>query len=185
MFRHFLTKPNVTGAVCASSPALARMITANMRLSDASAVAEIGPGTGAFTGEILRQISKECRFFTVEINDDIVNEFCKCFPNVKIYNESAGNLSDIIKRENVVKLDAIISGLPWACFPPPLQDELLTAITESLADDGVFSTFSYLKPPMPKDLRFRKKLYTYFTKIVRTPIVWRNMPPAFVYRCEK
>lgn len=185
MLKYFLSNPNMTGSICASSRWLAQTITAEIGLEKASAVAEIGPGTGAFTGQILKMIPAGCRFFAVEINESIALTFRHNYPSVTLYQESAANLKSIIAREGITALDAIVSGLPWACFPDDLQDELLTAIFDSLTERGHFTTFSYVKPPMPRDRRFRRKLGSYFPNIEQTPVVWKNMPPAFVFRCSK
>ncbi len=185
MLKFFLLQPNTTGAICASSKYLAEMITANVGLSSAHAVVEIGPGTGAFTGQIREKISPDCRFFAVEINPDMESLLLERFENLDLCIGSAALLGDFMKERDISFLDNVISGLPWACFPESLQDELLTAITQSLKPGGYFTTFSYVKPPLPKDLKFRAKLKKYFSKIEKTPVVWRNMPPAFVFRCVK
>jgi phospholipid N-methyltransferase len=38
---------------------------------------------------------------------------------------------------------------------------------------------------MPGGRRFRRLLEANFSRVIATEIVWRNLPPAFVYRCEK
>lgn len=182
----FLKNPFSVGAVCASSPALAQEITTSAGLEKASCIAELGPGTGALTGAILAKKAPDANFFAVELNLSVLEVFRKNFPSVKVYNESAANLKDIAGRENVEKVDSVISGLPWAAFPPALQDELLSAISSTLAEDGIFSTFTYLYCPLlPAGRQFRKKLSRHFSTVESSSIVWKNLPPAFVYRCKK
>ena len=186
MFSQFIKRPMMTGALCASSPELAQMLTSTIHLETASAVAELGPGTGAVTGTILQKISPECKFFTVELNEEVLIEFQKLFPCVKVYHDSAANLADIIKRENIPALDCIISGLPWAIFPEKLQQDILCAIVNSLAPGGSFTTFAYLQSTLlPRGQFFCKLLKNFFEQVDRSPIVWKNLPPAFVYRCRK
>ena len=62
-FKQFLKNPTSIGAVCPSSKALAREITAKVKLEDAVNIAELGPGTGVFTEEILGQKNADARFF--------------------------------------------------------------------------------------------------------------------------
>jgi phospholipid N-methyltransferase len=38
---------------------------------------------------------------------------------------------------------------------------------------------------MPAVRRFRRMLPDYFSRVTRSRHVWRNLPPAFVIRCEK
>lgn len=182
----FLKNPFSVGAVCPSSPALAREITSKVGLENASVIAELGPGTGALTGAILKKKDPDACFFAIELNLSVLEIFRKNFPSVKVYHESAANLGRIAEQEKVAKVDTVISGLPWAAFPPALQDELLSAIVSSLSDDGCFSTFSYIHCPfLPAGKRFRKKLQEHFARIETSSVVWKNLPPAFVYRCRK
>ena len=182
----FLKNPFSVGAVCPSSAFLAEEIASNAGLENASSIAELGPGTGALTGAILKRKADEAKFFAVELNLSVLEIFQKKFPEVKVYNESASNLGEIAGKEGLTSVDSVISGLPWAAFPEFLQDELLSAIAGTLSPDGCFSTFTYLHCPLlPAGKRFRNKLSEYFTDVETSAIVWRNLPPAFVYRCRK
>jgi phospholipid N-methyltransferase len=56
----------------------------------------------------------------------------------------------------------------------------------SLRPGGRFATFAYVHgTPFPGGIRFRRMLRERFAKVSLSPVVWRNLPPAFVYRCEK
>ena len=83
-------------------------------------------------------------------------------------------------------MDAVLSGLPWAVFPDSLQLELLEEIKANLKPGGKFATFAYVQGMvLPAAQKFRKLLKSEFGEVHQSPIVWRNAPPAFVYRCEK
>ena len=65
------------------------------------------------------------------------------------------------------------------------QQEILENVLASLRPGGCFTTFAYLQGLMlPAGRRFRKRLCEIFDKVETTPVVWRNLPPAFVYRCR-
>lgn len=182
----FLKNPFSVGAVCPSSPFLAREIVAGIGLEDSASVVELGPGTGALTGTILERKRPDAKFFAVELNLSVLEIFRKKFPDVTVYNESAANLAQIIEKENLPNVDTVISGLPWAAFPSSLQDELLSAISSTLSPEGSFCTFSYIHCPfLPSGKRFRRKLAHHFSKVETSSVVWKNLPPAFVYRCKK
>lgn len=186
LLAQFLKKPMTTGAVCASSEELARMLVAGIGLDHSSYVAELGPGTGAVTGTILRSMPEKSRFFAVELNADVISAFREKFPEVTVYNESAANLPELLSRENIAALDAVISGLPWAIFPDQLQDDILSAIVKSLHPGGYFTTFAYVQGVLlPSGKRFRDRLSRIFSNVEKSPVVWKNFPPAFVYRCQK
>lgn len=182
----FLRRPLTTGAICPSSLSLAKMLIAGIGIEDAACVAELGPGTGAITGSILKAMRKDSRFFAVELNQEVIAAFRENFPDVTVYNESAANLTELLRKENIAALDAVISGLPWAIFPDQLQDDILSAIVRSLHPGGYFTTFAYVQGViLPCGLHFRKRLNKYFSSVSKSPVVWKNFPPAFVYRCQK
>ena len=186
LLEQFLKKPLTTGAVCASSHSLAKMLTAGIGLENAAHAAELGPGTGAITGTILDRIPEKCQFFTVELNADVITVFQKKFPSVQVYNDSAANLPELVRRENIPMLDAVISGLPWAIFPDELQEQILSAIFQTLKPGGFFTTFAYLQGVLlPSGRHFKKRIGRIFSQVDKSPVVWNNFPPAFVYRCRK
>jgi phospholipid N-methyltransferase len=80
--------------------------------------------------------------------------------------------------------DCIVSGLPWAVFSSELQLRLLAAIRDALRSGGTFATFAYLHAAwLPAARRFREHLTSHFETVEESRVVWRNLPPAFVYRC--
>ena len=182
----FLLNTFTVGAVCPSSRELACEITSSIGLEKVSSVVELGPGTGALTGMILEKINEKSKFFAVELNESVIEEFRKKFPGTTIYNESAVLLKKRAMRENLENIDVIVSGLPWASFPPQLQDDLLDAILDTLPPGGIFTTFAYLQGKLlPAGKRFRNKLDQHFSRVEKSRIIWKNIPPAFIYRCWK
>lgn len=169
-----------------SSRFLAKTIIADIGLEKASAIAELGPGTGAFTRSIAKAKNPEAHFFAVELNQDIFNHFQEEFPDIKVYNGCASDLVAMMEREGVSALDVVVSGLPWASFPAGIQMEIIDSIHDALAEDGVFTTFAYLQGfLLPAAHRFRALLKRKFKIVETSKVVWRNTPPAFVYRCWK
>lgn len=182
----FLRKPLTTGAICPSSKYLARQMVSCIGLEHAHTIVELGPGTGAITKTILEHKPEDSTFFAIELNKTVCDVFRKLFPGQIIYNESASDLPRLLEQTGQTHADVILSGLPWASFPNWLQDEILNAILVSLPEGGSFATFAYLQGMLlPAGIRFRKKLNSFFRKVETSPVVWRNIPPAFVYRCHK
>jgi len=182
----FLRKPLTTGAICPSSAELSRLMTSDIGLENAKVVVELGPGTGAITRFILPKLKSGADFFTIELNESVIPIFKERFPGCGIYNESASNLPDLLDQRGKGLADVILSGLPWASFSNGLQDELLTAILNSLPEGGSFATFAYLQGVvLPTGIKFKRKLRQYFRRVQISRIAWMNLPPAFVYRCWK
>lgn len=186
ILKQFIKKPFSTGALCSSSSRLSKAITSEISLEKARAVVELGPGTGAVTKHIIKSVTPDTKFFAVELNKELFHVVKKKFPSVKIYNDNALNLSQMLKDEGLSHLDVVVSGLPWASFPEKLQDELLSVIVKSLGSGGIFTTFAYVQGMLlPSAWSFRDRLQRHFSVVKTSPIVWTNIPPAFVYRCRK
>jgi phosphatidylethanolamine/phosphatidyl-N-methylethanolamine N-methyltransferase len=184
--KNFIKSPGTIGAILPSSPFLAKLITSDIGLKKASAIIELGPGTGVFTSHVLNIKRADSKFFVVELNREFYDTFKQKFPSVKIYNENATKLSAMVKLEKIDSVDVIICGLPWASFPAQLQDDLLNAILDVLGPGACFTTFAYLQGLiLPAGIRFKKTLKKHFSSIKISRIEWRNLPPAFVYRCYK
>ncbi|UDQ96881.1 rRNA adenine N-6-methyltransferase family protein [Lentisphaerota bacterium WC36G] len=187
--KQFLKNPTSIGAICPSSKALAREITSKVELKSALNIAELGPGTGVFTDAILSLKHPKAKFFSVELNENMFNLMQKRFGDhngVTVFNDSATNLKNMRNELMMEKLDVIVSGLPWASFPESLQDSLLEAIFNNLHDEGYFATFAYVQGMLlPAAQKFKKKLKQHFSEVEKSKVVWKNTPPAFVYRCRK
>lgn len=165
---------------------LARVMVDWFDWPTADAVVEYGPGTGAFTREILRCKRPETSFFAVEINPSFVEALERLHPELTIYQESVANVHHLCQQEGLEEIDGVVCGLPWAAFSDQDQTAFLDALMTVLKPDGQFATFAYLQGLLlPAGQRFRKKLKTYFSEVKMSPVVWRNLPPAFVYRCRR
>ncbi|MCP3964862.1 MAG: ribosomal RNA adenine dimethylase domain-containing protein [Lentisphaerae bacterium] len=186
LFQRFLSKPATIGSLYPSSSELCREMLTGTNIESAQNVIELGPGTGVITMEILTSIGHQAKFFAVELDSHIYEEFRRHWPHVKIYHDSAENLGDIMKKDGMTRADVIVSGLPWAAFPQSLQKTILKEVVESLPENGYFTTFAYLQGMMlPAARRFKKMLKKEFSEVSTSKVIWKNIPPAFVYRCRK
>ena len=184
--REFISNPVTTGSVTPSSRFLAQAIVKDLDLPRAGAVLEYGPGTGVFTEFVLREMQPGAKFAAIELNPHFAQAFRLRFPDVLLFQESAANVTEICQRAGMPFVDCIVSGLPWATFPESLQVECLKEMMRVLAPDGKFVTFSYLHSQLlTGSKRFVKLLPDYFRTISKSPVVWLNLPPAFVYRCRR
>jgi len=181
-----VSKPRLVGAVSPSSRALSKTLVEWIDWNRAEAVVEYGPGTGVVTDIVLSLKRPQTHYFAIEINEAFVKILGERYPHVPVYCESAVNIQSICERAGVSQLDAVICGLPWAAFSEEDQDDLLDAMMDVLPPGGQFVTFAYWTGLMlPAGQRFRNKLRKYFGQVAESKTVWRNLPPAFVYRCRR
>ena len=182
----FLRHPSQTGAVLPSSIALSEAMVEWLDLDSAHAVLEYGPGNGPFTPHILKRLSKDCRFLAIERNASFADEFRSRLPDVKLVQDSVENVRSICDDAGIDKVDCIVCGLPWAAFAEDLQTRLLDSMMTVLRPRGQFVTFAYLHGlPLPAGRRFASRLPEYFSEVRKSQTVWRNIPPALVYRCRR
>jgi phospholipid N-methyltransferase len=181
-----IRSPGSVGALWPSSPFLAKAMVRASSIENADHVLELGPGTGAFTGEILSSLRQGASFSALEIDPELAKTMSKRFPRAKVIAGCATKLGEHLATENVAPPDAILSGLPWTVFDEGLQTNILSQIHTVLRDGGVFSTFAYFGPHRLKGGQaFRRKLENTFGIVKRSPVVIRNFPPAFIYTCRR
>lgn len=181
IIKEFLRHPRQTGAVAASSTHLARAMTAGLGLERARLVVELGPGTGAFTAEILARLAPGARLLAVELNAALAGPLGRRYHGrpIDVVNASAAELAEIAPGP----VDVVVSGLPWTVMSDREQRSTLDAVTRVLTGDGRFATFAYLHAAWtPPASRFTARLTDRFAVTGRTPVIWRNLPPALVHR---
>ncbi len=139
-----------TGSLIASSRFLARTITRYLadRSDQPIRVLECGPGTGAFTNQIVRHLRPGDTFDLVELNESFVDVL-----NHRFESEQAWKAVDELSKIHEVPLqdfetegnyDFVISGLPLNNFPPKLVAEIMEVYFRLLKPDGMLSYFEYM-----------------------------------------
>ena len=59
-------------------------------------------------------------------------------------------------------------------------------LAHALVPGGIFVTFGYLQSLiLPGAWVLPHGLRRHFAEVGRSPVVWRNVPPAFAYICRK
>ena len=182
----FLKNPFSTGAIAPSSRHLARMITSGIGLAEAKAIIEFGAGTGVFTQCIIQKARPDAQILLFERNPSVASMLLENIPCVDIIVDSAANLQKHLEEHGITEVDCVVCGLPWASFSQKIQDSILNPLVTNLASGGRFATFAYVHACwFPSARRFRARLQSLFAEVEASPIVWLNVPPAFVWRCTK
>jgi len=178
--------PGKVGAVAPSSERLARLMVDCPAVFNAKGVVEFGSGTGVFTERLQQKAPIGAVVFSIEINECFVVATRKKCPKALVYHDSAAKVCHYLGKHGLQHCDCIVSGLPWGIFPKPLQTELLDAVIAALRPGGELRTFAYLGGPwLPAGRRFCRMARERFSCVDRGPIIWNNMPPAFIYTCRK
>lgn len=184
--KQLITNPGSTGAILPSSSELAKQIVDFAAPLPNAVIAEYGPGTGVFTKQILKTLNPEQTFFAIEINEQFATELKKILPDLHLHVGCASNVREYCRQEGQDHVDCVISGLPWAIFPNELQKKILGAMVDIMPEGGTFVTFAYLQGlVMPAGRNFKNNLKRYFSSVENSGIIWKNFPPAILYRCRK
>lgn len=174
----FLRSPKEVGSIAPSSRWLVAAMLDTADIERRKALAELGPGTGVFTTELVRRMAPDARLFVVEINPDFTAALRARIsdPRVVIIHGSAADLRQHLQAHGVEYLDCVVSGLPFTSLPRALTRAVLGVVRDTLAPEGLFVTYQYSPVLLPL-------LCKYFpnTRIAR--LVLRNLPPALVLAC--
>ncbi len=184
--KEFAKHPTKVGAIAPSSPGLVAAMVDWFDWDKIQNVVEFGPGTGVFTEAIVERLKPDAKFFAIERSDEMAELTRRRCPGATVFADSATNLPALCDQQGVDKIDAVICGLPWASFPESLQTDIMDTMLQRMVDGGQFATFAYWQGVvLPAGRRFSKRLRNSFPSVDRSHTVWKNMPPAFVYRCVK
>jgi phosphatidylethanolamine/phosphatidyl-N-methylethanolamine N-methyltransferase len=184
-FASFLRKPWTVGAVAPSSTHLSRAVLRDCALKNANTVVELGAGTGAITRHIVESIGPRTLFITLELDARHVARLRERHRGVKVYRASAENLRALLARHGRKTADCIISGLPWGNMNRRTQHRILREILAVLKPGGRFCGFGYVHASWyPSSRAFRQMLEQHFQRVGISRVIWRNLPPAFVYSCR-
>lgn len=198
--REFLANPIATAAIAPSSRYLAAAMLKGVDAASLRSIVEFGPGTGVFTRAVLEALraagNTDCTFLAIELNprmaDSLRDEFAPLNdpasrgPRVTVLNDNALSLDRILRDAGRPHADFILSGLGWPSIPAAIRDGILEKTAAALPPGRQFRTFGYhIGLTLPGAWGFRKTVRRLFSDVTISPIVWRNLPPAFVYTCTK
>ena len=151
-FRQFRSRFETTGAIAPSSRFLASAMANPLKKRDPNKgpvrVLEIGPGTGAVTGSLVKYIREGDTFDLVELNEVFAATLDQRFESDPAWNRVRSNATVHVRPLQEFSIDKpydfIISGLPLNNFPAELVTEIADCYFKLLAPGGVLSYFEYM-----------------------------------------
>lgn len=194
-YRQFRDQYHTTGAVLPSSKALGRAMTRPMRqCKGPRRILEIGPGTGAITASIVRQLRPVDQFDIVEINADFVAFLGQRFAEEPSFRRRRAQSRIIHAPLQDVPgthvYDFMISGLPLNNFSLALVDDIYRSYERLLKPMGTLTSFEYVwirQMKMPfvgtQERERLTRLTGYLEEKIRRhqigeEVVFLNVPPA-------
>jgi len=191
-----------TGAIAPSSPLLGRAITHPLRQRSASPiqVLEVGPGTGAFTQQIVKLLQSGDRLEIYELNARFCEYLSRNLPWEGFRSKGIVcrlHNTDVRDIPRDILFDYIVCGLPFNNFEPELVSEILTVLLDRLKANGVFSYFEYNLSHEFKSKFLKSQDRQRMIRVGRVVSafieehqfgyrqVWLNLPPARARYCRK
>jgi phospholipid N-methyltransferase len=178
--RAWAKDPLGIAAVAPSSPALAKLITAQITPGMAPVI-ELGPGTGVFTKALIARGLSQSDLILVEYEADFARLLSARFPQATVLR---GDAARVRRHRGLLNGDlagATISGLPILNMNARQQMMIMRGCFELMRPGGRFYQFTY-SPISP--IR-RPVLERLGLKARRLSSTLRNLPPAAVYEISR
>jgi phospholipid N-methyltransferase len=175
----FLERPKQIGSVFPSSRYLIHEMLKNIDFKNAKCIIEYGPGTGCVTKEILKRARNDCKILCFELNRKMHRHISESIKDKRLIliNDSAENILKHLSRLGIKKGDFIVSGIPFYNLQENKKNAIIEETEKALNENGKFVFFRYFT-------NFKSYLYSSFSKIT-TSFIPLNIPPCFVFVCEK
>ncbi len=164
------------GSITPSSHVLTKEMLSPIDWDKVSTIVELGAGTGVFTRWIERKRRRDATLVAFEKEHTMRQHLTEGYPDVA-FHEDAVDLTRVLRESGLGHADCIVSGLPFANFRQSLRDRIMAEVHSALKPGGLFVAFQY-------SLQMKNQLSALFSK-VSVKLVPFNLPPAFVYVCEK
>jgi len=177
--KQFWTNKRMVGAMAPSSKYLSKKMLSSIDFDNAKVIVELGPGTGVFTDEIILRMRPDATLLAFELNDLFYENLAARTSDkrVHIIHDSADQVERYLAEHNLSQADAVISSLPLAVFSEELRNAVITNAHNCLSPEGKFIQFQY-------SLQSKKLLKSVY-KQVKIGFTALNLPPAFIYSCNK
>jgi phospholipid N-methyltransferase len=177
--RSFLRSPKKIGSAVPSSRFLISKLFRHFEWKNAEVVVEFGPGVGNITRQILQQLPQDAKLIAMETNRDMAAHLERSIDDSRLHTRltSAKNVRKALSSLREKSADYIICGIPLSTMPRQERMAILRNSWKALKPGGVFLVYQF--SGLAQDW-----LEEVFGP-VRQQIELRNIPPAWIFRCEK
>lgn len=172
--------PRQIGAVAPSGRRLGWAMAAELP-DEYQVCVELGGGTGSLTRALLSAGLPRENLIVVERDPRLAAHLRKRFRGVRVIRGEAQELTTLLRAEGIGPVDAIVSGLPLRSLPRHVGSAIAAESFAALREGGVFIQFTYwLLPPVPRVAAAKLSI-----EGAARSRVWRNLPPATVWRYRR
>lgn len=178
-FTAWMAAPRRVGAIAPSGTALAELITRDIT-AETGPILELGPGTGAFTYQLLKRGVRQQDLTLIEYGSDFMRLLQLRFPGARVLWMDAARLASEQLYQGA-PVGAVVSGLPLLNMSPRKVISIVSGAFSYVRPGGAFYQFTYgMRCPVPRPILDRLGLRA--TLVDRALL---NVPPAAVYRLTR
>lgn len=178
-FTAWMAAPGRVGAIAPSGTALAELITRDIS-AKTGPVLELGPGTGAFTYQLLKRGVRQQDLTLIEYGSDFMKLLQMRFPGARVLWMDAGRLT-AHRLYDGAPVGAVVSGLPLLNMSTRKVISIVGGAFTYVRPGGAFYQFTYgMSCPIPRPVLDRLGLRA---KLVDRALL--NVPPAAVYKLTR
>ena len=178
-FTAWMAAPGRVGAIAPSGTALAELITRDITAATGP-ILELGPGTGAFTYQLLKRGVRQQDLTLIEYGSDFMRLLQLRFPGARVLWMDAARLASERLYQGA-PVGAVVSGLPLLNMSPRKVISIVGGAFSYMRPGAAFYQFTYgMRCPVPRPILDRLGLRA--TLVDRALL---NVPPAAVYRLTR
>jgi phospholipid N-methyltransferase len=178
--RAFLKNPLKVGAVAPSSPELAAEMLQGFEPDENNIVLELGVGTGAITRRLREIIPNKDSYLGIELDGSLVKTISGKFSELNIVCGNAADAYTIHKESGLGKVRYVVCCLPFVSLPKEVSESVLEEVAKFMVEGCTLRIFQYAHGYyLPPAIKMREFLRGRYGKSMRSPLVLKNIPPAF------
>lgn len=176
----FLKNPLKVGSITPSSPELAAEMLEGIEPDENNIVLELGVGTGAVTKLLREAVPSKNSYLGIEVDPELVGTLNKNFPDMNIICGNAADAYSIHGGSGLGKVRYVCCCLPFVFLPREVSENVLTEIEKFMDEGCELRLFQYAHGYyLPPAVKLREFLKGRYGKWRRSPLVLKNVPPAY------
>lgn len=176
----FLKNPLKVGAVAPSSPELAAEMLVGIKPDENNIVLELGVGTGAITKYLQQIIPNRQSYLGIELDTEMVKTLGQKYADLNIVCGNAAESYRIHQESGLGKVRYLVCCLPFVSLPKEVSESVLLEIEKFMDEGCELRIFQYAHGYyLPPAIKLREFLRNRYGKSKRSPLILKNVPPAF------
>lgn len=176
----FLKNPAKVGAIAPSSPELANTMINGLAPDKDNIILELGVGTGAITKFIQPLLPDNESYLGLELDDKLHASLRVLYPDLNIVRGNACEAYQIHKDSGLGKVKYLVCCLPFVSLPKNVATQIYGQIDQFMDDGCTLRLFQYAHGYyLPPALKLRERMRNRYGKSKRSPLVLKNVPPAY------